>query len=366
MAVINRLLQQRHAFYRGLLVVEVLALVGLRGLEEAPRLVSLVYLVIASVAVLLDSPLLPQHRLKRKVGESIPQQLKLRLQKALLRRQVVGFAWLLAFLIEVIWQTALVIDPALAVQLSVLHLVVWLVLMLQLLWGLVNALAEEPLFNSDLLMGAAAGYLLVGFTGGIVLNSLLVLDPAAFNLQDHGHALPVGVGHAPAMLGAAFASLTTLGSPSLTNGSLTSLREWISPGSKPGRWKPVKISPVRDLFAASLFIRSQSLAKGEKVRTLVFPGGSPFLVDIESLGPEKITIAGSPRDALRLDIKIQSVNTKKGNALEPHRKFRSGTLWLSNDADRKSLGLSVNVSEDWAVCADGDNLALSKSAHVIH
>ena len=62
MAVINRLLQQRHAFYRGLLVVEVLALVGLRGLEESPRLVSLVYLVIASVAVLLDSPLLPQHR----------------------------------------------------------------------------------------------------------------------------------------------------------------------------------------------------------------------------------------------------------------------------------------------------------------
>jgi hypothetical protein len=127
------------------------------------------------------------------------------------------------------------------------------------------------------------------------------------------------------------------------SGNLTSLREWISPGSKPGRWKPVKISPVRDLFAASLFIRSQSLAKGEKVRTLVFPGGSPFLVDIESLGPDKIPIAGSLRDALRLDIKIQSVNTKKGNALEPHRKFRSGTLWLSNDADRILLRAEVQV-----------------------
>ncbi|NQW39859.1 MAG: hypothetical protein HQ469_11890, partial [Cyanobacteria bacterium] len=182
MAVISRLLQQRHAFYRGLLAVEVLALVGLRGLEEAPRLVSLVYLVIASVAVLLDSPLLPQNRLEPSLGESIPQRLKPRLQKALLRRQVVGFAWLLALLIEVIWQIALVFDPALAIQLSVVHLVVWLVLMLQLLWNLINALAEEPLFNGDLLMGAAAGYLLVGFTGGIVLNSLLVLDPAAFNL----------------------------------------------------------------------------------------------------------------------------------------------------------------------------------------
>ena len=223
MAVINRLLQQRHAFYRGLLVVEVLALVGLRGLEEAPRLVSLVYLVIASVAVLLDSPLLPQNRLEPSLGESIPQRLKPRLQKALLRRQVVGFAWLLALLIEVIWQIALVFDPALAIQLSVVHLVVWLVLMLQLLWNLINALAEEPLFNGDLLMGAAAGYLLVGFTGGIVLNSLLVLDPAAFNLPAHGHALPDGIGHAPAMLGAAFASLTTIGSPVLKSGSLTSL-----------------------------------------------------------------------------------------------------------------------------------------------
>jgi hypothetical protein len=127
------------------------------------------------------------------------------------------------------------------------------------------------------------------------------------------------------------------------NGTLTSLREWISPDSKPGKWKQVKISPIRDLFAAALFIRSQSLAKGEKVRTLVFPGGSPFLVDIESLGPEKISISGTPRDALRLDIKIQSVNTKKGNALEPHRKFRSGILWLSNDRDRILLRAEVQV-----------------------
>jgi hypothetical protein len=223
MALISSLLQQRHAFYRGLLAVEVLALVGLRGLEQAPRLVSVVYLVIAGVSVLLDSPLLPQHRLEPSLGESIPQQLKRRLRKALLRRQLVGFAWLLALLIEVIWQMALVFDPALAIQLSVVHLVVWLVLMLQLLWNLINALAEEPLFNGDLLMGAAAGYLLVGFTGGIVLNSLLVLDPAAFNLPAHGHALPDGIGHAPAMLGAAFASLTTIGSPVLKSGSLTSL-----------------------------------------------------------------------------------------------------------------------------------------------
>ncbi len=57
------------------------------------------------------------------------------------RRQVVVIAWMLALVVEVIWQAALVFNPALAVQLSVPHLVIWLVLMLQLLWGVITALA---------------------------------------------------------------------------------------------------------------------------------------------------------------------------------------------------------------------------------
>ena len=223
MAVLSHLLQQRHAFYRWLLAVEVLALVGLRGLQQAPRLVSVVYLVIAGVGVLLDSPLLPHNRLGPTANEAMPRALGRRFEKVVLRRRQVVIYWTLALAMELVWQVALEINPSMAVQLSVLHLVVWLSLMLVVLWGLVNALAEEPVFNGDLLMGAAAGYLLVGFTGGIVLNSLLVLDPAAFNLPAHGHALPDGIGHAPAMLGAAFASLTTIGSPVLKGGSLSSL-----------------------------------------------------------------------------------------------------------------------------------------------
>lgn len=223
MALISRLLQQRHALYRTILAVEVMALVGLRGLQQAPRLVSVVYLVISAVAVLTDSPLLRQNRLDPSVTQAMPSALGQRVQRVLLRRQRLVIFWVVALAVELLWQAALEINPSLAVQLSVLHLVVWLSLMLVVLWSLVNALAEEPVFNGDLLMGAAAGYLLVGFTGGIVLNSLLVLDPAAFNLPAHGHTLPDGIGHAPAMLGAAFASLTTIGSPVLKSGSLTSL-----------------------------------------------------------------------------------------------------------------------------------------------
>lgn len=221
--LVSRLLQQRHALYRTLLAVEVMALVGLRGLQQAPRLVSVVYLVISAVSVLRDSPLLRQNRLDPSATQGMPSALGRRVKRVLLRRQSLVIFWTIALAMELLWQLSLEINPSLAVQLSVLHLVVWLGLMLVLLWNLVNALAEEPLFNGDLLMGAAAGYLLVGFTGGIVLNSLLVLDPAAFNLPAHGHAMPDGIGHAPAMLGAAFASLTTVGSPVLASGSLTSL-----------------------------------------------------------------------------------------------------------------------------------------------
>ena len=87
MAVLSHLLQQRHAFYRGLLAVEVLAMVGLRGLQQAPRLVSVVYLVISGVGVLLDSPLLPHNRLRPTASDAIPRALGRRFEKVVLRRR---------------------------------------------------------------------------------------------------------------------------------------------------------------------------------------------------------------------------------------------------------------------------------------
>jgi hypothetical protein len=126
-------------------------------------------------------------------------------------------------------------------------------------------------------------------------------------------------------------------------GRLRTLREWQPPGEKPAKWKEVKIAPVRDFFAGMLFIRSQLLSEGECVRLTMFPGGAPFFVEIESRGVERIDLAESPRDAIRLDLKIQRVNTKKSNSLEPHSKFRSGKIWLSNDADRIPLRAEVDI-----------------------
>lgn len=225
MSVVQALLRQRHNYYRSLLIVEVLALVGLRALQQLPQLVSVVYLVIAGVGVLMDSPLLRKNRLNSHLkGKVMRQQEHHILQRVLKRRRWIEVGWLVAAAVELLWQACLVLAPAVAIQLSVLHIVVWLTLMLYVLWALMNGLAEEPLFNGFLLMGAAAGYLLIGFTGGILFNSLLVLDPGAFHLQPSHHPqLPVAIAHAPQMLAAAFGSLTTLGSTALNSNSLTSI-----------------------------------------------------------------------------------------------------------------------------------------------
>ncbi len=121
------------------------------------------------------------------------------------------------------------------------------------------------------------------------------------------------------------------------------LRENNPPGENPARWKKIKISPLRDLFSGMLFIRSQNLKPGESVATIIFPGDSPFLVEIKSLGIETLSIAGSPREAIKLDLRLHRINLKKGGSLETHGKFKSGKVWLSNDVDRIPLRAEVDI-----------------------
>lgn len=127
-----------------------------------------------------------------------------------------------------------------------------------------------------------------------------------------------------------------------SGGNLRTKRGWTD-GSEALEWKPVKIAPARDLFSAMMFIRSQPLAAGDKVGVVVFPGESPFFVEMESLGVRALPVGGAERPALLLELRISRINTKKGNALEPHPKFRTGRVWLSNDADRIPLRAEVEI-----------------------
>ncbi len=120
---------------------------------------------------------------------------------------------------------------------------------------------------------------------------------------------------------------------------------WVTPSPPDSfaKWKRLKVAPARDIVGAMFFIRSQPLKGGDKVGLIAFPGDSPYLVEVDVEKRETITVAGQPRPAIRLGFKLQKIETKGGAHLVEHKKFRNGTVWLSDDQDRIPLRAEVNI-----------------------
>ena len=116
---------------------------------------------------------------------------------------------------ELLWMFGLAHWPALTIHLASLHLVIWTLFIGAFLLRKSLALMLEPYVTKAVVMGAAAGYLLIGYLGAFLLHTLLLWHPDAFDLSQ----LPPGVDpvHSPqrafpAMEVASFGALTTSGS----------------------------------------------------------------------------------------------------------------------------------------------------------
>lgn len=120
---------------------------------------------------------------------------------------------------------------------------------------------------------------------------------------------------------------------------------WVTPTPPENyaRWKRLKVQPSRDIVGAMFFIRSQPLQDGDKVGLIAFPGDSPYLVEVEVEKREEIAVGGKTRPAIKLIFKLQKIDTKEGAHLVQHKKFRNGTVWLSDDQDRIPLRSEVNI-----------------------
>lgn len=110
---------------------------------------------------------------------------------------------------------------------------------------------------------------------------------------------------------------------------------------KPAKWKHVKFPDLRGLFSALLYIRSQPLAKGQTWSLVVYPQSTAYLAQVKILGKEKIQLAGKTYPAFKMDLKLKKI-TKKFE-LEPHKKFKSATAWISDDANRIPLKIEADV-----------------------
>jgi len=113
------------------------------------------------------------------------------------------------------------------------------------------------------------------------------------------------------------------------------------PDKTPPKIKKFKLKDVHDMQSALLFIRSQPLAVGEKVKLCVYPGSSGYFAVIEVLKREKITVAGKQWDAIKCDLKLREVDKKF--TLKTHSKFKNAVAWFSDDQDRLLLKIEAEV-----------------------
>lgn len=109
----------------------------------------------------------------------------------------------------------------------------------------------------------------------------------------------------------------------------------------PAKTKRFKCPNVFDLQSSLLFVRSQTLRKGEVYRLIVYPATDAYLAQVQVAGRERIRVAGRDWPAIRLDVKLQSIDRKL--ELGPHKKFRRASAWLSDDRDRVLLKANAEV-----------------------
>jgi hypothetical protein len=76
-------------------------------------------------------------------------------------------------------------------------------------------------------------------------------------------------------------------------------------------------------------------------RVVVYPATNAYLATITVAGREKISVHAGSYNAIKLDLQLKRVG--KQLELEPHRKFRRATIWVSDDADRLLLRVEAQI-----------------------
>jgi uncharacterized protein DUF3108 len=96
-----------------------------------------------------------------------------------------------------------------------------------------------------------------------------------------------------------------------------------------------------DLHSAALYLRSQPLKKGSVYRLAVYPATNAYLATVTVTGREKISVRAGTYNAIKLDLQLKRIG--KHLELEPHKKFRRGTIWVSDDAERVILRIEAQI-----------------------
>jgi hypothetical protein len=96
-----------------------------------------------------------------------------------------------------------------------------------------------------------------------------------------------------------------------------------------------------DLFSAMLYLRSQPLKDHSVYRVVAYPATNAYLATVTVIGREKISVPAGSYSAIKLDLQLKRIG--KHRELEPHRKFRRATIWVSDDAERLLVRIEAQI-----------------------
>lgn len=96
-----------------------------------------------------------------------------------------------------------------------------------------------------------------------------------------------------------------------------------------------------DLSSALLYLRGQPLQDRSVQRIVVYPATSAYLATVRVLGRERRASPSGTCNAIKIELHLSKIG--KDRELEPHRKFRRATAWLSDDSDRLLLEIQAQI-----------------------
>ena len=96
-----------------------------------------------------------------------------------------------------------------------------------------------------------------------------------------------------------------------------------------------------DLLSSLLYLRSLPLKDGSVYRVVVYPATSAYLATFTVTGREKISVHAGTYNAIKLDLQLHKVG--KNLELEPHKKFRRASVWVSDDTTRIPLRAEAQI-----------------------
>jgi hypothetical protein len=112
-------------------------------------------------------------------------------------------------------------------------------------------------------------------------------------------------------------------------------------GSERTKTREFNFPNLFDLHSAMLYLRTQPLSDGSVHRIVVYPATSAYLATVTVIGREKIAVRAGTYNAIKIDLQLHRLG--KHLELEPHRKFRRATIWVSDDVDRILLRIEAQI-----------------------